>query len=136
MSMVPQPPPGQGPIDPRGAFAAPPAPGPALAPGPQPGPGPGAAPPPAGGPRLQFGAPLPPQYGPPMMMPPPPMFYPPPPAPHRERSVARALFTTLMTTVFGISLALNVYLLLASGLSSSASGAPRQETVVEGAADH
>jgi protease-4 len=89
--------------------------------------------PPAGAPRPQFG-PMP-QYGPPMMMPPPMFYPPPPPPPQRERSIARALFTTLMTTIFGISLALNIYLLLITGVSSSATGGLREETVIEGAAD-
>jgi protease-4 len=45
---------------------------------------------------------------------PPPVFYP-PPQPQRG-SFARAIFTTLATTILGVSLALNVYLLLASGI--------------------
>jgi protease-4 len=65
---------------------------------------------------------------PPMMMPP-PMFMPPPP--QRERSFARAIFMTLATTIFGLSLAANVYLLLFSGLMSGAASA-RQSTIVEG----
>jgi protease-4 len=105
--MIPQPPPGQGPIDPRGAFNPPP-----------PGyrPGPGAMPPPPPG--------MPPM--PPMMMPP-PMFMQPP----RERSFARAIFMTLATTIFGLSLAANVYLLLFSGLMQGGMGA-RQSVLVEG----
>src|SRR5688572_19917747 len=97
--MIPQPPPGQGPIDPRGAFNPPP---------PPPGyrPGPPMQPPPQGMPPMQ--------QMPPMM--PPPMFMPPPPPPARERSFARAIFMTLATTIFGLSLAANVYLLLFSGL--------------------
>src|SRR6267378_501547 len=75
--MLPQPPPpGQGPVDPRGAFSTPPMPG---------------------------------MY-PPMMM---PMPFPPPPK--KERSFSRAIFTTLATTIFGISLVANIYLLFLSG---------------------
>ncbi|HEV8604235.1 MAG TPA: signal peptide peptidase SppA [Tepidisphaeraceae bacterium] len=100
--MVPQsPPPGQGPVDPRGAFSPPPPPsgpgGPTmqqLPPMPMPGPMPG----------------MPGMY-PPMMMPMP--FGPPP---KRERSFARAIFTTLATSIFGLSLVANIYLLFLSGL--------------------
>ena len=104
--MIPQPPPGQGPIDPRGAF------------GPPPPPPPGYRPPPPG---MQ---PMPPM--PPMM--PPPMFMPPP---MKERSFARAIFMTLATTIFGLSLAANVYLLLFSGLVAGGTSG-RQTTIVEG----
>src|SRR5947207_3048290 len=100
--MVPQPPPGQGPIDPRGAFGPPPPPPPGYRPGPMPPPG-----------------------MPPMM--PPPMFMQPP----KERSFARAIFMTLATTIFGLSLAANVYLLLFSGLMAGGTSA-RQSTVVDG----
>lgn len=59
-----------------------------------------------------------------------PMVYPPmyPPVaffPPQRASFARAIFTTLATTVLGISLALNVYLLLASGLSGGADAITR-----------
>ncbi|HEV2292386.1 MAG TPA: signal peptide peptidase SppA [Tepidisphaeraceae bacterium] len=103
--MIPQPPPGQGPIDPRGAFNPPP---------PPPGYRPGGMPPPQGMPPM-----------PPMM--PTPMFMQPP----RERSFARAIFMTLATTIFGLSLAANIYLLLFSGLMSGGMSA-RQNTVLEG----
>jgi protease-4 len=110
--MVPQPPPGQGPIDPRGAFSPPP--------------------PPPGGP--QWGPPMggppqgPPPGAPPMMMMPPPMFYPPPP---RERSFARGIFTTLAMSIFGLSIALNIYLLFATALMSGSKHV-RQEAISEG----
>src|SRR3954471_3181049 len=99
--MQPQPPPpGQGPVDPRGAFSPPPPPS-------------GAA-----GPTMQQlppmpSGPMPPMPGmyPPMMMP--PQFGPPP---KREKSFARAIFTTLATTIFGLSLVANIYLLFLSGL--------------------
>lgn len=108
--MTPQPPPGQGPIDPRGAFNPPP---------PPPGYRPGGMPPPQG---------MPPQGMPPMPpMMPPPMFMQPP----RERSFARAIFMTLATTIFGLSLAANVYLLLFSGLMAGGASA-RQNTILEG----
>lgn len=56
---------------------------------------------------------------------PPPMMYPPPQMPRPERSFTRAIFLTLATTIFGISLILNLYLiawtLMQSGSGSSAS---------------
>src|SRR4051812_12150281 len=103
--MFPQPPPGQGPVDPRGAFTQPPAPGSAQGPG---------APPPGFMPPMM-----------PMMMPP---FYPPPPAP-RGRSFADAIFTTLATTILSISLIANVVLLL---VTASNADAVKEETLVEG----
>lgn len=103
---APPPPPGQGPIDPRGAFAPPPQQG-----GPQ-GPLPGWVPPP----------PMPPQ----MMMPPPPYFYPPPP--RRGGGFVRGIFVTLATTILGASLALNIYLLLWAGLTSGSASA--QESIL------
>ena len=101
--MFPQPPQGQGPVDPRGAFSPPP--------------GPGASAPPPGQ--------MPPM--PPMMMMPP--FYPPPPPP-RGRSFAGAIFTTLATSVLGISLLLNVILLFST--ASSAKQGFQEETIVDG----
>ena len=114
--MVPQPPPGQGPIDPRGAFSPPP-------------------PPPTGGqgwgppPQMQ----PPPGGYPPMMMPPPPpppMYY---PAPPKERSFARAIFTTLAVSIFGFSLALNVWLLLTTILTAGGHHV-HEEVLTEGTA--
>jgi protease-4 len=65
---------------------------------------------------------LPPMPMPPGPMPPMPGMYPPmmmpmnfPPPPKRERSFARAIFTTLATTIFGISLVANIYLLFLAG---------------------
>ena len=106
--MIPQPPSGQGPVDPRGAFAPPPPPPPPPI---QQQSGVGGAPPvwPPSGPQM-----------PPMMMPPPPMFYPPPPP--RRGGFVRAVFTTLALVVFSFSLILNVYLLLVSGVASLGSG--------------
>src|SRR5262245_20226875 len=98
--MIPQPPPGQGPIDPRGAFSPPPGPG---------------------------GAPMPP-YPPPQMYPPPPMFMPPPP--RQKGGFARGILVTLATTIFGLSLTLNIYLLLASGFLSSSG--TRSTNLVDG----
>src|SRR5687767_2776374 len=127
--MIPQPPPGQGPIDPRGAFSPPPPPGVSGGPVPQsqspfppsqaPGPGGSFAPPmtqTAGGsvpPATYPPAGGPPFFGPPMpmpMMPPPGIFRP-------QKSFARIIFTTLASIIFGISLTLNIYLLAFSGLS-------------------
>src|SRR3954468_12636241 len=94
------PPPAQGPVAPPGAFSPPPPPSG------------------AGGPTMQQlppmpSGPMPPMPGmyPPMMMP--PQFGPPP---KREKSFARAIFTTLATTIFGLSLVANIYLLFLSGL--------------------
>ena len=105
--MIPQPPPGQGPIDPRGAFQPPPPPG-------------------GGAYQQQYQAPpgMPPGVPPgmpggPMMMMPPPMFYPPPPQPPRRQGggIARAMLVTFVTVLFGASLTLNIYLLALSGLA-------------------
>ena len=105
--MIPQPPPGQGPIDPRGAFAPPPPPTG------------GAVPPPPGG--------WTPPPMPPMM--PPPMYYGPPPK-ARGGGFVRGVFVTLATTIFGLSLTLNIYLLLASGFLGGSS--QRSSDLVEG----
>ncbi|HVT89713.1 MAG TPA: signal peptide peptidase SppA [Tepidisphaeraceae bacterium] len=85
---MPPPPAGQGPVDPRGAFSAPP----------------------------------------PVGLMPPPFFYPPPPPP--RGSFARGIFMTLATSIFGLSIALNVYLLLVSGIISGTG--PQQTVLVEG----
>lgn len=103
--MIPQPPPGQGPIDPRGAFSPPPAPG---------------------------NVPPPMQQG---WQPPPPPMYPPPPPwmmhpPKQRGGFVRGIFVTLATTIFGFSLALNVYLLLSVGLLSG--GSSRSTNLVDG----
>jgi protease-4 len=111
--MTYQPPPGQGPIDPRGAFAPPPPPT-----------GPGGVRPPMPPPQPPSGF-----YPPPPM--PPPGWYPPPPPPRQSRGFTRAIFTTLATTIFGISLALNVYLLLFGALMSGRSGS-RSNVIQEG----
>src|SRR5258705_1864210 len=106
--MLPQPPPpGQGPIDPRGAFSPPPPPGA--------GGGPKQVPTPQMGPQM---GPMPPMGMPPGMYPPMmPMPFGPPP--RKEKSFARAIFTTLATTIFGISLIANIYLLILSGILGS-----------------
>jgi len=65
--------------------------------------------------------PMPPGSMPPGQMPPMPGMFPPMmpmqfgPPPKRERSFARAIFTTLATTIFGISLMANIYLLFLAG---------------------
>src|SRR5262249_3854068 len=103
---------GQGPIDPRGAFGPPPpAPGEAARPYPGHMGSGGGMPPPMPPP----GYPPMPPVGPMMM---PPMWGGGPP--RKERSFAGAIFTTLATTILGLSIALNVYLLIALGLSKSA----------------
>lgn len=107
MSMFPQPPPGQGPIDPRGAFAPPS--------------------PPGASPQMPPGAMIPPMM-PPMMppMPPPWMM-----APPREKSFARSIFTALAVSIFSLSIGLNLYLLLYSGLMQSQSSS-REEVIISG----
>jgi protease-4 len=122
----PSPPPGQGPVDPRGAFSPPPPPD---AGGPMPMPGM------PGGPTMQQlpNMPMPPMGGmgpmpgmyPPMMM---PMPMSPPP---REKSFARAIFTTLATSIFGLSLLANIYLLFLAGIVNSGDG-PLESTVTGG----
>ncbi|MBC8106899.1 MAG: signal peptide peptidase SppA [Anaerolineae bacterium] len=107
--MMPQPPPGQGPIDPRGAFSPPPGAGGAARPPMQPTMPPN----------------IPPNM-PPMMMMPPPGYYPPPPK--RGGGFARGVLLTLATSIFGISILLNFYLLTAVGLAGGASSAA--ETVL------
>lgn len=101
MSMYPPPPPGQGPVDPRG-----------------------------------FGAgPTPPPVGYPPMMPPPYMMHPPPPQPQRGGGWARGILLTLATTLFGVSLTLNLYLLLYTGLfSGSAAGSMQTQVLRDGEA--
>ena len=74
----------------------------------------------------------PPGSMPPPGMFPPPMFMPPPP-PRRERSFVRGIFMTLATTIFGLSLTLNIYLLMASGFLSGTSS--RSTSIVEGEAN-
>src|SRR5262249_2081442 len=88
----------------------------------------GSAPGPMSGrPPAPGGFPPPPMMMPPMMMPPP--YYPPPPKSH---GFARAIFTTLATTVFGLSLALNIYLLVFSSITSTGRGVGRAETIIDG----
>jgi protease-4 len=71
--------------------------------------------------------PPPGNYPPPMMMP--PMMMPPPPP--QRGGFARAIFMTLATSIFGFSLAANVYLLLYSGLSRGSDGL-EQNVLVKG----
>src|SRR5438874_10572114 len=103
--MIPQPPSGQGPVDPRGAFSPPPAPA-----------GQGTVPPPQ------------PMYAPPPpMMMPPPGFFPPPP---KSGGFGKAILTTLATTIFGLSIALNIYFLIFSNVMGG--GSARSDTLLEG----
>lgn len=101
--MFPQPPPGQPPIDPRGAFGAAPS-----------------------GPAPQYPAPM-------MMMP--PMPYPPYPTPPRGGGWVRGIFLTLATTIFGLSLTLNLYLLIYTGLFSGGGGTTHTSVLEDGAED-
>ncbi len=113
--MMPNPPGGQGPIDPRSAFAPPP----------PPTSGAGAPPPPPPGWMP------PPQMHPQMMMPPPPVFYPAPPV-QRGGGFAKAIFVTLATTIFGLSIAANIYLLLLTGLAGSGESSARSDVLAAG----
>ncbi len=96
--MTPRPPPGQGPVDPRGAFAAPPPPPP-----------PPGMPPPGMPPQMPTGGPPPPGGMPPF---PPPGFYPPPPPPFypppRRRSGWGVALLVLSLVALAISLLTNV----------------------------
>src|SRR5437870_3815671 len=85
----PAPPPGQPPIDPRGAFQ------------PVPPPPPGAAP---GG----WTPPLPP----PGMRPPPMMPWPPPAPPRASRGIGTAIFTAVATVIFLGSVVINLILIM------------------------
>jgi protease-4 len=58
------------------------------------------------------------------------MMYPPPP---RQRSFARGIFVSLATTIFGLSILANIYLLAFSGLFSGSGTA--QTVVQEGSTD-
>ncbi len=143
-NMIPQPPPGQGPIDPRGVFVPPPPPGggqaPVLPRSPQGAPSPQGmgAPPqfPPGGypPGMTFGpgpgpggaGPVPggyPSYGmaPPFLRPP---FGPPP----RRGGVLRGLLIALLIMFLVVSLIVNVALIASSDGGSRA----QQSTVLSG----
>lgn len=64
---------------------------------------------------------MPPMGGMPPM--PPMMMYPPPPYPPRGGGFAKAMLVTLATTLFGLSILLNVYLLLFNAVAGSATAA-------------
>ncbi len=101
---------GPGPIDPQGAFSPPP--------------------PPSGGmpPNLPSNAPAGSQqgyHGQPMFM----MAPPPENPPAKGKTFARAIFLTLASTIFGISLLLNIYLIMISGLLHAKD--MQRETVIE-----
>jgi protease-4 len=112
--MIPQPPPGQGPIDPRGAFSAPPAPPVPQHAAQQPGP---------------YGAPPAPMY--PMM--PPPMMMPFAPQPPRRGGVGRALLWAFVLILLAVSVLCN--LLLLGGRAMGSGSTTIRETVKEGSAD-
>jgi protease-4 len=87
--------------------------------------------PPPGGPGgpMMYPPPGPgPMYPPPMMMMPPPGMFKP------QRSFTRMVFTTLAGTIFGLSLTLNLYLLLFSGIGGGLSRADgiERKVVVDG----
>src|SRR5690606_4927427 len=101
--MIPQPPSGQGPVDPHGSYST------ATTQRPPQHPGARAQGAPGGPPPGMMPPMFPPGY--------PPQFYPPP-----QKSgggFTRGIFVTLATTIFGFSLLLNVYLLMFSVFSSS-----------------
>ena len=141
--MIPQPPPGQGPIDPQGAFPNPPVPpAPHQLGGAKPqtaGPLSGYAPPPAGvgpqvnpygGPPMQMTQMMPPGMVPPGMAPPGmmPMPFPYPPPPKRS-GVGRAIFLALLVLLLLGSAALNL-VLIAGSLGGSSAGI--QQTIQSG----
>ncbi len=101
--MTPRPPPGQGPIDPRGAFAPPPPPGGGVPPFVPPG---GMYPPPPG-----------------MPYPPPPPFYP-PPVPRQRGGIGTALLTAVAVAVVLGSLLLNLILTIAVAAKGDKTGSP------------
>jgi len=68
---------------------------------------------------------------PPMMMMPPPAFYPPPP-PQQRGSFARVIFTTLATSIFGLSIAANIYLLILTGFLGGSGESARTTTLISG----
>lgn len=108
--MTPQPPPGQGPIDPQGAFVPPPTPGgrdDAVGPASASAPGRGAS---SCAPGYPFAVtqPYPPMYP----YPPYPPFGPPPP---RRRSLLRTLAVLLLFGGFGLSLLLNALWVFRAG---------------------
>jgi protease-4 len=120
--MYPQPPPGQGPLDPRGAFSPPPAPNAAQG-HPAAAPGAGPMPPPM----------MPPAGYPPMPPPPnfmPPMYMMPPPPPRRRGGFFRGLLIFCVITVLGISITLNIFLL--AGTAFSGNSSLRETDVVRG----
>lgn len=124
--MFPEPPAGQGPVDPKGVFSGPPSPNAG-------GPHGGASKPPAtpAGPATPPSGwsppPIPPGMPPPGMYPPmQPMMYPPPPPSRRQRGgsgiggVINVVMGVLLTLVLLGSLGLNLVLLASSAGSSSA----------------
>jgi len=118
--MTAQLPPGQGPIDPRGALVPPPPPGVSVLP-------PGySAPPPGGGVPPQGVRPPPPFM--PMMMPPPP---PPPP---RRGGGGWALFSLILLILLAVSVVLN--LVLGAGVASGVgSRSIMSSTIQSGSSD-
>ena len=80
---------------------------------------------------------MPPMMPPPGTMPPPPNFMMPPmymapQPPPRRGGFARSIFTVLATTILGISLTLNVYLILASAVFGGGGGGLREGAIVDG----
>jgi protease-4 len=133
--MIPQPPPGQGPIDPRGAFTPAPPAQPAY---PQPGTmqqQQQSGPPPFG--AQPQGPPMyPPMMPPPMMMPP-PFMQPPFMQPPRRGGVGKVILFVLLLLLLGGSVLVNVLLMgssLLGGGMASADGTIHQ-TITAGDSD-
>ncbi|CAN5424718.1 hypothetical protein BH09PLA1_BH09PLA1_16610 [soil metagenome] len=112
--MMPQPPPGQGPIDPRGAFSPPGAPGANVSRPPLPG----SYPPPSGSVPPASTPPVFSPGMPPMMMVPPP-YYAPPPPPRRGGRFLRGLFVLLATLSILFNFVLLLFVALPSGSGSA-----------------
>jgi protease IV len=105
--MFPQPPSGQGPLDPHGAFSPPPPPG-------------GLPPSSPGMPSHMMSQQ--PHFPPAGYMPMPMPFFPHMMQPPKEKSFAKAIFMTLATSIFGLSILANVYLIAFSGLTANTTG--------------
>src|SRR4051812_10699168 len=152
--MIPQPPPGQGPIDPQGAFQGVPAAPPGAPVGAPPGApvnasgasaqgGESAKPQAAGGmnrmpspmPSMHPQMQMPPMQMAPVQMPPPQMMpypYPPPPPP-RGGGVGRVVFTVLLVLMLLFSAVLNLVLIVSS--LSGGGGGIQQQTLAAGGSD-
>ena len=126
MDMIPQPPQGQGPIDPRGAFAPPVPPTYSSGGWPGPGVGPGGGSPPAMAPHEW--APPPPGMipPPPGMMPPPMLLHPPP-----RRGWTGRFVTAVTVLSLALSRLANVFW-LATSAGDGPGGSAKETSITEG----